>query len=55
MTAPAQKWAVPTLIPELVRGVKFQKMCFFTGSHPYLSLTLVPVGDKDDTVHSQIL
>ena len=27
--APAQKWAVPSLIPELVRGVKFQIMCFY--------------------------
>ena len=52
--APAQKWTVPSLIPELVRGVKFQK-CVFMGSYPYPSLTLVPVGDKDDTGHSQIL
>ena len=31
------------------------KKCVFTGSYPYPSLTLVQVGDKDDTVDSQIL
>ena len=53
--APAQKWAVPSLIPELIRDVKFQEMCLYGIWTLPPPPTLVQVGDKDDTVHSQIL